>query len=363
MKLGDVLKTLVLRLFVGANVATLLLLSLCGLSSYLSPESFPRLSMAGLVYPLFLLFNLLFIPFWLVFHVRYVWVPLAGLLLNFPFIRAYCPLNLPRKVPEDAIKVLTYNIHAFGESGADPADSRAILDYLLQSDADIVCLQEAYLYSRIRRDTLEAAMQAAGYHTLRVDEGPDRGLICFSRFPALSVSAIPYPSETNASMLCQLLCGGDTLYLLNNHFESNKLTQDDKAHYKEMLTEPERGKMESGARLLMDKMSKAAAIRAVQVDSVAACLRSLRTCPVVLCGDFNDSPISYTCQRLTRLLTSAYEQSGNGPGISYNQRGFYVRIDHILFSDAWESYGSCVDKSIAFSDHYPLYTYLKRTKK
>ena len=36
-----------------------------------------------------------------------------------------------------------------------------------------------------------------------------------------------------------------------------------------------------------------------------------------------------------------------------------IRIDHILFSsECWRSSGTYVDRSISYSDHYPLVTFL-----
>ena len=85
--------------------------------------------------------------------------------------------------------------------------------------------------------------------------------------------------------------------------------------------------------------------------------------PVVVCGDLNDSPISYSCHRLSSRLKSAFRQSGNGLGLSYNQKGFYFRIDHIFVSDYWQTYETHVDKTVPWSDHYPMITYLKKHKK
>lgn len=357
------LKTFLVRLLAGANVATILFLLLCGLSTYLSPEAHPRLSVVGLAFPAFLVVNLLFVLLWLIFRIRNVWIPLAGLLIGFPFVRDYCPLNWPAPAPESAVKVLTYNVHAFEGAEPDEDGHYVPLDYLLQSGADLICLQEAYEGARIKGAIVDSAMVANGYHVGRVAEGTNRGLVCFSKFPILSVATVAYPSETNGSMMCQLKMGNDTLFLINNHFESNKLTADDKQQYKEMIKDPEREKVESGARLLVGKMAKATVVRAVQVDTIAAHVRALQGHPVVLCGDFNDSPISYSYRVLTDVLTSAFEQSGNGLGVSYNQRGFYVRIDHILFSDTWRSWDTYVDNSVDFSDHYPLITHLERIKK
>ena len=101
--------------------------------------------------------------------------------------------------------------------------------------------------------------------------------------------------------------------------------------------------------------------RAPQAEAVARYVRKYldRKVPVILCGDFNDSPLSYTHRTIARELTDCYVASGNGPGISYHKSGMYFRIDHIFCSDDFEPYGAKVDNSVTASDHYPICCWLK----
>ena len=81
---------------------------------------------------------------------------------------------------------------------------------------------------------------------------------------------------------------------------------------------------------------------------------------VIMCGDHNDTPISYTYQKTARNLNSAFRESGNGIGVSYNQKGFFFRIDHVFISEDWESCKTYIDTQMEMSDHYPLVTYLRK---
>ena len=82
---------------------------------------------------------------------------------------------------------------------------------------------------------------------------------------------------------------------------------------------------------------------------------------MIICGDFNDTPVSYAHRVLTRHLTSAYRQSGNGLGFTFHEKGFPVRIDHILFDgQTWKSSESEVINSITCSDHFPVRAVLHR---
>ena len=84
--------------------------------------------------------------------------------------------------------------------------------------------------------------------------------------------------------------------------------------------------------------------------------------PVILTGDFNDSPISYAHRRLASELTDCYIASANGPGISYHYNCFYVRIDNIMCSEHWTPYECRVDNTIKASDHYPIVCKLSRVE-
>lgn len=71
--------------------------------------------------------------------------------------------------------------------------------------------------------------------------------------------------------------------------------------------------------MLIGKLAEASAIRAVQADSIARLVASYKGGGIIVCGDFNDSPISYTHRVVGEGLNDAFVESGNGFGISYNQ--------------------------------------------
>lgn len=355
------IKNVILQMMAGANITSSLLLLLSCWSVYLYPADYPRLSLFGLTFPFFLIVNLLFLVFWLIFHIRYVWISLVTLLSSISFIRDYCPINWKSTPPEGALKVLTYNVANFGGTEeSEKGEENDILKYLLASDADIICLQEA---SGPILNLLDEKMRKAGYHIPKVlNSGKELLEHAYFKMPVLSVESIKYDSETNGSIAYHLLCDEDTLLVINNHFESNRLTEEDKTLYKSMIFDPQKENMENGTRLLMRKMAHASAIRSPQVDIVNKYIKRDRSPYVLVCGDFNDSPISYTCNRFGKNLTSSFVESGNGLGFSYNKDLFYVRIDHIYHSENMKSYATQIDKSIKTSDHYPMITYIKRNK-
>ena len=358
------LKRILLQLSVGANVMAALMLLACGLSAGLNPADYPHAALFGLGFPLLLLLNLLFIPFWLVFCIRYVWLPFVGMLLSVSYIYDYCPLNWPEKAPQDALMLMTYNTEFLGRGEKDADGGYSLLEYMAASGADVICIQEGIAQSKNpSQEYADSVMAAAGYHIRHLNDGKAEPQFIYSRLPILDVHRVAYESSTNGSMAMELLYEGDTILVVNNHLESYKLTPEDKQVYKDIIHDPENIRSERSSRDLVRKMADASRMRGPQIDSVLNYVRHSGREGVVVCGDFNDSPISYSCRRCSSALTSAFRQSGNGLGLSYNQKGFYFRIDHIFVSDYWQTYETHVDKTALWSDHYPMITYLKKHKK
>ena len=161
-------------------------------------------------------------------------------------------------------------------------------------------------------------------------------------------------------MAYELKIGTDTLLLINNHLESNKLTLNDRAAYREMIVDPKEEKVKSTSKLLIGKVVDAVSIRAAQADAIAEYVRDSKHKYVVVCGDFNDSPLSYAHRVIGEGLNDAFIDTGNGLGISYNRSGFYFRIDHIMASDHWQLLDCEVDRSIKASDHYPIWCSMRK---
>lgn len=356
------LKRILVQLTVGANIMAAFMLLLCGLSSMLNPADYPHAALFCLGFPILWGINLFFVLLWAVFYIRNIWIPFAGMLFSVSYIYDYCPLNWPEAHPEGSLKMITYNAASFMKVTKDSLGRYPLFDYLTASDADIICLQEVIFGGGITREYADGLMASSGYHTVHLGDGVTERQYFYTRLPILSVERVAYQSSSNGSVAAKLLYGQDTVLLVNNHFESYKLTPEDKQNYKEIIKSPEQEDVESKSKELVRKMEKASRQRGPQVDSVLRYIDLSGVRSVIACGDFNEPPVSYACHRLSSRLSSAFRQSGNGIGMSYNQSGFYFRIDHVFVSDDWQSYETHVDKTASWSDHYPLITYLKKRK-
>lgn len=358
---------LVALLILAVNVLFTGLLLLTAYSPHIRPVEHPVQSCLGLTFPIFLLANGCFLVFWLIVR-RYksALLPLLGLLCCHGQIRTYLPVNFHTdNLPESSFKLLSYNVMGFG-GGTKEEGKNPILTYLKESGADILCLQEYTVSTsprHISQKDVNRELEAYPYHRINTvgdGKGHSNRMACYSKFPILSARTLHYPSEYNGSVIYELKIGNDTVTLINNHLESNKLTKADKVVYEDMLKSPETEKVKSGMRLLVRKLAEASAIRAPQADNIAQEIASSAHPYIMVCGDFNDTPISYTHHTIARHMDDAFTTSGCGLGISYNQNRFYFRIDHILTSRNLKAYNCTVDRSIKESDHYPIWCHIAK---
>lgn len=346
------------------NVIAALVLLLSAYSPYFDPQTYPIWSCIGLFFPVFLLINLFFLLFWLLMYRRYALVPVMALLLCWGTLKTYFPVNgVGEPVPDDAIKILSYNTQAFGEKDRHTKEkSNEVLAYLQKSDADIICLQEYIWGGKLKKKDIDYALRDYRYkHYHALGKGLN-GLGIYSRYPILSTEPIPYKSNRNGSIAYRIKVNDDTLLIVNNHLESNKILRSDVETYQDMMDSPNSEKVFTGMGKLLKKMAKATAIRARQADVVSEKVKNAPEKYIVVCGDFNDTPVSYAHHVFNNQLNDAFVETGNGLGISYNRNRLYVRIDHIFTSNALNVYDCVVDDKVEASDHYPVWCYISFKK-
>ena len=353
------------RMIAGANIATVVIMFLVGYSDRLNPNDFPMLSTVGLLFPMFLFANFAFLVFWLLFKFRYVLIPFVGFLVCYVPVREYMPFNMKGEAPKESLKILSYNTWNFGQMECDEDGVNPIVKYIRNQDADIVCLQEACFYGSDVPAQIDSLLKPIyQYRDTTWHHNGGNAVAVFSKYPILGKEVIPYPSRGNLSVAYQLKIDGERVLLINNHLETTGLTLEERRQFKELI----KGKLETDtaeqtSKLLAVKLAESMKKRAPQAEAVARYIKQHEGESIILCGDFNDSPISYAHRTIAQGLTDCYVASGNGPGISYHHAGFFVRIDNVMCSADWEPYGCKIDDKIKASDHYPIICYLKKQGK
>ena len=355
------------------NIVVLVVLLLSSFSDRISPDSIMFFSFLGLVFPAVLFINMLFVIVWiLVFKWKFLLTNIIVLIVCSGQIFTYFPVHFKTKeIHEDCIKVLTYNVMRYNQyKKHTKKNNNNIVNYILELDADIVCLQEygatTGIPSLITDEDLDNAFREKYPYRKNFlvykTEREVGGNAVYSKFPIKSSQKIPYVSAYNGSFALDLNVNGKDVMLINNHLESNKLSIEDQAEYIGLLQgikDLDSKKIEGISDVMKRRLSVSYKMRAKQAELVAEYIKNSKSPYKIVCGDFNDTPISYTRHTIKgNSLKDSFAETGLGMGISYNRNRFWFRIDYILHSKNIKSYNCTVDK-IKDSDHYPVWTYLQ----
>lgn len=339
------------RLLLVGNILVVLWLWLCCAITWIPCDSHPYLSLVTFTFPVALLFNLLFVGVWVFVRVRWVWMPLCSTLVCWGYILDYCPINgdSSTEIPPTALKVVSWNTKYFGKH--EGKDDKARM-YVKNLDADIICLQESITTGPEWEEFLDSMAQK-GY-----EHHHEKGLTLFTRFHIIATDTIVYDTRSNGSRWYQLARGGDTVLVVNNHLESNHISGQIKEEYGHALDQPEYSRVKESGRSLLPLVATSARYRGSQTRALSRFVSAHEGEHIILCGDFNDTPISYAYQTLSRQMTNVFRESGSGVGLTYDEKGFWVRIDHIFYAAGGRSYAAYVDRTIATSDHFPIVSWV-----
>ncbi len=343
-----------------ANVAAALLLLLSVLSPYVSPKVMMLPSLLGITFPLWAVLNLFFLIYW-IWQVKWMFLlSLLTLFFSFHEISNYFPFHFStEKIPENSIKVMTYNCMAFQDMHQKKEEN--LVDYINKCNADIVCLQE-YAYAGAKNakkiDTYFSKYPYRRFVPLdKNQKNAGWGIACLSRFPIKKVERIGFRSNTNLSAAFTLELPGDKdLIVVNNHLESNKLNAKDRELYNAVWTTFNPESIKGIRSTLLGKLMEGYRLRAPQADTLRNYIRRHSDQSMIVCGDFNDTQVSYAYRTIRGDMCDAFGKTGTGLGITFNEDFFFFRIDHLLHSRDIRAYNCIVDK-VKYSDHYPVISY------
>ncbi len=321
-------------------------------AGYIPPEEKEWISFPGLVLLPVLAVNLLMLVVWLAAKSRWLWVPLAALLLNAGFILSMFQIRIrPRPdVPRrEQIKIITYNVDNFYAGGRSTLDS--IARWVASEEPDIVCLQECPPGYYMPFDTVVRHFRFLPHHCSTRAADNNAALVIFSRYPILRCEPVLYPGTTNRTLVATLLAGGDTIRVINNHLQTTSVNAVKPRLYQ---AKAQRDALEGteAAFQMAFQMKRNFVLRAEQADFVRQLIRS-SSVPVIVCGDFNDTPASYAYHRVKGLLTDGFRQAGSGFGYTFRELRRLFRIDYIFYSSNFQ--GIRYDSpALPYSDHNPV---------
>ncbi len=277
---------------------------------------------------------------------------LIAVLLGLGFITRYVQFN-GNTTEKSGVKVISYNVHSFSGNGVEEAKDNAdrILEFLSDKDADIICLQE----SRLRKNRIFNVSEAVRkmksidhYHYARTSE--TYGQLTLTRYPIIHMGEIRYEKSRNMAIYTDVIIDSDTVRIFNVHLQSYSIDPRKYAIIDTPKIDEEKDIKE--IREIGSKLKRAFQMRAEQVREIKKVIDETPY-PVIICGDFNDTPVSYSYQQLRGDFDDAFIESGRGFGRTYIGKLPSFRIDNIFYSDFFESFNFKAN-NFRVSDHLPI---------
>lgn len=258
------------------------------------------------------------------------------------------------------IKVVTFNVRTFNQynwlKGFTVRDS--ILDYLAFERPDIIFFQDYYTNEAnklLSRKHINLMLSELPYNHVNFTSHSSRnsnyGLATYSRFPIISKGCINFEKSFNSCIFSDIVINSDTIRFYNIHFESIRLRKTKYSFTDSALFSFNPSQIDE-VKDISGRLKNAFIKRAQQVDQVS---RHIKKSPyrVIVCGDFNDTPVSYTYQKVRGDLSDAFIESGEGISNTYQGNFPSFRIDYILHSKELKTY-NYQTKHVVLSDHYPV---------
>jgi endonuclease/exonuclease/phosphatase family metal-dependent hydrolase len=143
---------------------------------------------------------------------------------------------------------------------------------------------------------------------------------------------------------------GDTFRVYGLHLKSNRITSETE----ELMDDIRFRERATWIRVqdILSKYGKATAVRAAQGMQLRTEIDNSPH-PVILMGDFNDTPFSRAYQEIREGMLDSFVEAGKGIGTTYAGQLPALRIDYILAGTAFRVLSHETPRW-DYSDHYPV---------
>ncbi len=266
------------------------------------------------------------------------------------------------------LKIMSWNVRLFDlYNWSHNTETKAKMFELLENEqADIICFQEFFYQKEVdkgqvnifnTRDTLKNILNAKYCHDEYTDTVLKRhffGAATFSKYPIVNTGKIFFGDvPNNLCLFTDVLIKKDTVRIYNMHLASIRLKNKDYKFIEEIKNnDTTNTDFATGSKSIVKQMKMAYLKRVEQSKQVLDHINQC-TYPVILCGDFNDPPFSYTYQKMRVKLHDSFTDAGFGLGATHTIILPVFRIDDILSDDHFTTKDFRVIRK-KYSDHYPV---------
>ena len=327
------------------------MLILAYLSPYVSPDRFWPIAFLGLGFPILFFVNGAFLIIWVLLRSKKLLFPLFIFLLGYNQICSTYQIFPKTGIKQNGIEVLSYNVHYFESPlKAKGTKNPKILGYLSSTGSEIFCLQEAELDDN-GKFSLQGIMAALS--GIKFAHKGSNGLVTLSKYPIRNKGEIRFSGSSNLVIFSDLIIDNQmTVRVYNCHLQSYSIDPEDYNITDPSEFEADKQEIEKAKKITF-KLKSGFILRASQARKLADHIGK-SPFPVIVCGDFNDTPVSFTYRKVRGDLKDAFVESGWGVSNTYNGKLPSFRIDYIFTDKKFTPVNYKRDK-VNFSDHYPIH--------
>lgn len=345
-----------------------ILLIIAVLAQFIPPYKILPPAFVGLAFIWIWLANLILVLLLVIFRIKFSFPGILLLMCTLPFASHHFRFSEKSNIPENSIKILSFNIQNlgsnFGNAFKDELVADSIFKFINSVDADIICLQE---FTSTSKDTNEfinnftKSVKTENYFFQKYSPNSKktrglRGLITASKYKMINTNSLIYDSRYFGTY-SDIVIKSDTIRVFNFHLQTTNVKQLDI----DLVNNPIQTKeAQKKSKSLYRKMGIGFNKRARE-SQIAKNAMNESPYPIIVCGDFNDTPCSYSYYKISKTLKDSFVESGKGFGKTYNGDLPLMRIDYILHDYDYSATNFTVHQNF-YSDHFPISTNLTKKK-
>lgn len=338
-----------------AIIVTILLsaatvLSYC--AYFTDPSEMWWISFLGLGGQLLILANIVACAYWVVRMSLFAILPAVVMLAGVGFWGDFYQFKFSKTYQHEGVtgglKIVTYNVKTFL---ATPTSFDRIAEFVNMNQADIVCFQE-FGYNITHQDSVRIERHYSKYPFKTISSD----LAIFSKFHLQSAKVVHFPNSTNNAMRVEVVIGDKTIALYNLHLQTTEFNQISGGSVKAIVDNENSSEL---ARVTGQALKRNFIARVEQADSISK-LALTEKIPVIVAGDFNDTPMSFVYSKIKGdVLDDAFKIAGDGYGYTYRNLMKLFRIDYVMSHREYFEVLKYDSPIMDCSDHNPVVVHLK----
>ncbi len=320
------------------NWIAVLLLLVSFILPYLPPKSFPIISLLSLGVSPLIVINFIFLFYWLILVKRQLLLSAIVLTISFFHFNSFYEISSEADQEDytNSLRVLSFNVRLFNAYEKDQSinTGEMMANLLTAENPDVVFLQEYYVPNKVD-------FSAFKYNYIHFRYSKSQlGHAIFSKYPIINTGAFNFENTSNNILYANVVKGGDTIRVYNLHLQSLNIIPENIIEGKE------------NEKLWLKRISNAFQEQQSQI-AILIEHKNKSPYPVILVGDFNNTPFSYTYQKLQENMNDGFVKRGNGLGTTFLFEKYPMRID-FMFADKTLDFVRFENVSKTFSDHFPI---------